>query len=160
MCDKLHYPIEPIIVHIKNRLSWCNQVSIDFKGCAILIANNASASKAALKSLVMGALVSVRPRAGPKYCNFGYQCIHQDEKGFIRKDNFFFFGLVSRWHNKSQLCLSVNRFTTFSGVNLLNFCDKIDCLKYCQIPNNRWFEFKPIDGSPDILFVCMYVIHT
>ena len=55
---------------------------------------------------------------------------------------------------------------------LLDYGDFIESYKYCQIRNDRWLKFKPIDGPPDttgnciwthlltivIVLVCMYVV--
>ena len=71
-------------------------------------------------SLVLGAFVSVRPRASFLRPNFLILLIciriHQDENE-LRSKRWFLF----RWSNKSQSFLSINRFFKFSGDNVTNF---------------------------------------
>ena len=40
------------------------------------------------------------------------------------------------------------RFITFNGDNILNFCDRIERHKYCQIRNRQWFKYKSISVPP------------
>ena len=86
------------------------------------------------------------PRVGfvsPKYSNFAYYPVHQNENELHPKRWFFYLHhrVVPRWPNKSQCCLNLNRFIPFSG-KYNEFCESKEWNRYCQIRNNRWSKFK------------------
>ena len=71
-----------------------------------------------------------------------------------RKDGIFYFFFAKSTSSCSFLLVHLAQrkqswwsFNTFTRRSNIQFCDRKEWRKYCQIRNNRRFKFKPADGA-------------